>query len=106
MGYKEPERRYGDEIRQQFGIEPAALTAAKAEYLIGCRNADEIRNRATKARQENRRARARGVQEESAEQVTPENLDTFDPEDPDIRFARSARDPASVSRPPRSIGPK
>ncbi|MDZ7783214.1 MAG: hypothetical protein U5K56_09930 [Halioglobus sp.] len=74
--------------RQQFGVEPAALTAAEAEYLIGFRDADELRNRAAKARQENRRRlRAKGVQEESSDQVSPGT-----PEDPDIRFARSAKE--------------
>jgi hypothetical protein len=49
----EIERRYGDEIRKQFGIEPKALTANEAGYLIGFRNVDELRTRAAKALQGN-----------------------------------------------------
>ena len=58
----ELERRYGDAIRESFQIDPAALTAEEAGYLIGFRTADEIRNRSTKAKQEtDRRLRARGL---------------------------------------------
>ena len=49
---KQIERRYGDEIRKQFGIDPAALTASEARYLIGFRSADELAGRAAKAAQE------------------------------------------------------
>jgi hypothetical protein len=54
------ERRYGDAIREIFQIDPAALTAEEAQYLIGFRTTDEIRNRSVTARQEtNRRLRAK-----------------------------------------------
>ena len=54
------ERRHGDAIREIFQIDPAALTAEEARYLIGFRTADEIRNRSLAARQEtDRRLRAR-----------------------------------------------
>lgn len=57
------ERRYGDEIRNQFHIDPAALTADEARYLIGFRSADELRNRAAAAAQaRGERLRAKGVQ--------------------------------------------
>jgi hypothetical protein len=46
---KEIERRFGNDVRELFGIEPSALTAAEAGYIIGFRNADTLRNRATKA---------------------------------------------------------
>lgn len=46
----ELERRYGNEIRELFGIEPEALTAAEAGYLAGFRDADTLRDRAAKAR--------------------------------------------------------
>ena len=60
----EIERRYGDAIREVFGIAPAALTADEAQYLIGFRDADEIRGRAAKAAEERRnRLRAKGVPE-------------------------------------------
>ena len=54
------ERRHGNAIRDIFQIEPAALTAEEAQYLIGFRTADEIRNRSVTAEQEtDRRLRAR-----------------------------------------------
>lgn len=34
------EERFGDEIRQIFGIHPRALTANEAGYLVGFRTAD------------------------------------------------------------------
>jgi hypothetical protein len=52
------EARYGDAIREELGVDPAALTADEARYLIGFRNADELRSRAAKAR-EARAERAR-----------------------------------------------
>jgi hypothetical protein len=56
----ELERRHGDAIREIFQVDPAALTAEEAGYLIGFRTADEIRNRSAKAKQEtDRRLRAR-----------------------------------------------
>ena len=59
---REIERRFGDEIRQQFGIEPSALTAEEAGYLIGFRSAEEIRGRAAKATEERRRRlRSKGI---------------------------------------------
>src|SRR5690348_8254789 len=69
------EARHGDVIREQFGIEPRALTAEEASYLAGFRSADEIRNRVASARQERgRRLRAEGVQKleaGSSGEVTP-----------------------------------
>lgn len=44
-------KRHGDTIREQFGFEPAGLTAEEARYLIGFRTADELRNRVAAARQ-------------------------------------------------------
>ena len=56
------EKRYGDAIREIFGIDPATLTAEEARYLIGFRSADEIRNRSLAAKQEtDRRLRAKGI---------------------------------------------
>lgn len=49
------EERYGNEIREIFNVEPAALTAAEASYLIGFKHADELRNRAVAAVKENAR---------------------------------------------------
>lgn len=59
---REIERRFGDEIRQQFGIEPNALTAEEGGYLIGFRSIEEIRGRAAKAAEERRRRlRSKGI---------------------------------------------
>lgn len=46
------EERFGDEIKNIFGIHTAALTANEASYLVGFRTADEIRNRCVKAEKE------------------------------------------------------
>lgn len=43
------EERFHDQIKQQFGIHPSALTANEASYLVGFRTFDEIRNRCLKA---------------------------------------------------------
>ena len=56
------EKRYGHEITNIFGIEPSALTANEANYLVGFRTVDEIRNRLAKARQETHlRLRSKGI---------------------------------------------
>ena len=58
------EERYGNEIREIFGIDPNALTANEASYLVGFKTADEIRNRLVKARKETRlRLRSKGFGE-------------------------------------------
>ena len=55
-------RRFGDEIFNIFGIKPEALTANEAQYLVGFRSVDEIRNRLAAARQEiYRRLCAKGI---------------------------------------------
>lgn len=60
---RELERRYPHEIKEIFGIIPSALTANEANYLIGFRSVDEIRNRLVKARQEtNLRLRSKGIE--------------------------------------------
>lgn len=46
---KRLEVQYGNEIRELFKIEPNALTQEEAQYLIGFRNADELRGSAIKA---------------------------------------------------------
>ena len=54
---------HGHEIEQILGIHPTALTANEANYLIGFRSADEIRNRLAKARKETyRRLRSKGIE--------------------------------------------
>lgn len=64
------EKRYGHEITQLFGIEPSTLTANEANYLIGFRTIDEIRNRLAKARQETHlRLRSKGIGSEDQSQA-------------------------------------
>ena len=58
--------RFPDAIHHTFGIDPGALTANEARYLSGFRTADDLRNRAAKAAEENdRRLRAKGFQLEA-----------------------------------------
>lgn len=54
--------RFDDEFREVFGIEPEALTANEAEYLVGFKSIDAIRNRLAAAEQEiDRRLRSKGI---------------------------------------------
>ncbi|ACR29815.1 phosphoribosyltransferase family protein [Burkholderia glumae] len=56
------EEQYGHVIRQTFRIEPTALTADEAQYLIGFRTAEEIRGRSAKAREKtDLRLRSKGI---------------------------------------------
>lgn len=43
------ETKYGNEIRELFGIEPSSLTREEAKYLQGFRTTDELRASANKA---------------------------------------------------------
>jgi hypothetical protein len=55
-------QRYANEIIEIFGIHVDALTANEAQYLVGFRTADEIRNRLIKAKQEvDIRLRSKGI---------------------------------------------
>jgi len=61
------EERFGDEIKDILCIEPAALTAEEAGYVVGFRTADELRTRAAAAQKErDRRLRAKGVYRDEA----------------------------------------
>ena len=54
--------RFGNEIIEIFGIDINALTANEAQYLVGFRSSDEIRNRLAKAKKEsNLRLRSKGI---------------------------------------------
>ena len=54
--------RFNDEFTETFGIEPGALTANEAEYLVGFKSIDAIRNRLAAAEQEiDRRLRSKGA---------------------------------------------
>lgn len=60
---RELEKRYTHEIEEIFGIAPGALTANEANYLIGFKSTDEIRNRLAKARKEtDLRLRSKGIE--------------------------------------------
>ena len=62
MTLRKLETRYAHEITDIFGIEVRALTANEAQYLVGFRTADELRNRVAKAGQEiHLRLRAKGI---------------------------------------------
>lgn len=77
------EGRYGDAVRQLFGIAPTGLTADEARYILGFRDADALRAAATKAGDErNRRFGEAGVQgnatgEGSASPIKPNEGDFF-----------------------------
>lgn len=71
---KELEVRHGKEISSLFSIEPGALTWSEAQYLIGFRTTDELRNRVAAARSErSARLLAKGISEPegSSGGVTP-----------------------------------
>ena len=56
-------KRYTNEIEEIFGIATSALTANEANYIIGFKSADEIRNRLAKARKEtDNRLRSKGIE--------------------------------------------
>lgn len=58
----EIERRYGDAVRELFGIDPAGLTADEAHYILNHRDADALRTGAAKgARAFGARVREKGV---------------------------------------------
>lgn len=81
------ERRYGDEIRRLFGIEPAALTRDEATYILGFRDAGGLRNRAATAeRQRGERLRARGIQEKVDSEFAQEVLSELASVDEFFRF--------------------
>lgn len=56
------DKEFGHVIRETFDIEPVALTADEAQYLVGFRSAEEIRGRSAKAKQTTDiRLRAKGI---------------------------------------------
>jgi len=57
------EGRFGDAIREIFGIEPTSLTADEGAYIFNFRDADAIRARfAAALRERVERLRAKGIQ--------------------------------------------
>jgi hypothetical protein len=64
------EERYGDIVRQEFGIEPAALTGDEALVILASRDADTLRDRVAKAKQERyQRLRRKGVRPPETEET-------------------------------------
>ena len=60
---RELEKRYGNEIEEIFGVIPSAFTSNEANYIIGFKSSDEIRNRLAKARKEtDNRLRSKGIE--------------------------------------------
>lgn len=56
------QERFDEEFTEVFGIEPNALTANEAQYLVGFKSIDAIRNRLAAAEQEiDRRLRSKGI---------------------------------------------
>ncbi len=54
--------RFDDEFTDVFGVAPDALTANEAQYLVGFKSVDAIRNRLAAAEQEiDRRLRSKGI---------------------------------------------
>ncbi|MCK0512734.1 hypothetical protein [Aromatoleum buckelii] len=54
--------RFDEEFTKVFGFEPDALTANEAEYLVGFKSIDAIRNRLAAAEQEiDCRLRSKGI---------------------------------------------
>ncbi|MCC6887420.1 MAG: hypothetical protein IT536_02580 [Hyphomicrobiales bacterium] len=96
------EERLGDEIRNRLGIEPAALTAPEAGYLLRFRDVDSFRNRATEAEDERRsRLREAGIEPDRPDQVTgdPGQDDSAAPEDDasDSEGLAQSLDPATAA---------
>ena len=81
--------RFDDEFTKVFGIEPAALTANEASYLVGFKSIVALRNRLAAAEQEiDRRLRSKGIgraHEAAAlgahadQDVTPSTFEAGDP---------------------------
>jgi predicted amidophosphoribosyltransferase len=94
----ELERRYGDVIREEFGIDPSSLTAEEARYLIGFRHADELRARAAAARQARaERIRAAGIRGPGAEGPNAVN-------EAELPYSRSDSAPAATGPQGRFYG--
>lgn len=56
------QERFSHEFIQIFGIDPTALTANEARYLVGFKSADALRDSLAKARKEiDLRLRAKGI---------------------------------------------
>lgn len=69
---KQIEERFGDVLKEEFGISPQSLTAPEAAYLVGFRDADALRARAIKASSERvRRLSGKGISRAEDHPVNP-----------------------------------
>jgi hypothetical protein len=87
--FSEIERRYGDVVRDEFGVEPAAITADEAAYILNFRDADALRDRVAKARGEReRRLLQKGLRAPAPDQggVEPPSSDTADDDGKSFRL--------------------
>jgi len=84
------EARHGQAIRDTIGIGASQLTGPEAQYLIGFKSADELRNRAAKAEQE-RVARLRSKEILSGRSHSEVASDASAAQAPggDVRFLRA-----------------
>ncbi|WP_157866642.1 hypothetical protein [Aromatoleum aromaticum] len=80
--------RFDDEFTKVFGIEPDALTANEAEYLVGFKSIDAIRNRLAAAEQEiDRRLRSKGITRASEATASGAHADKgVTPSEPGVRI--------------------
>lgn len=92
--------RHGQAIKELFGIDPSALTRDEAQYLVGFRTTNELRNRAAKASAErSRRIRSKALPESSHTSA----LDAFGRTQPPSKFALDSIDEGVVNTPPSPL---
>lgn len=88
---KRIEERFGNEVRELFGLDPAGLTADEAAYLLNFRDADTLRTRsAASERERATRLASKGISE-------PEAGGGVD--DPQASLAKVSTVRADVNRP-------
>jgi 8-oxo-dGTP pyrophosphatase MutT (NUDIX family) len=74
------ERRFGDVVLKELGINPQALTEAEAQYLAGFKDADELRGRIARSRQDrSERLRSKGIRESAAPEGLAEPFGIVEP---------------------------
>lgn len=72
------EERYGDTVREGFGIDPSALTADEATYILNFRDADQLRTSVAKAKGEReQRLLSKGIRSPETGEQGLEGLAAF-----------------------------
>jgi hypothetical protein len=96
------ETRFGDAIRESFGVDPAALTASEANYLGHFRDADALRTRRTaSSQQRERRLSAKGLSQREDSAVADSSSGpqgSSDSQPPTTDFGSPQRDTAESTR--------